>query len=306
MGLLACALMASAATAPMAGPQAAGVPQIPPMPVASTPVPGDAPVAPPPVATITNAAPNAGGMPAVAPVPAATASTTTAAPATVSADTADTGVVHDPWEKTNRSIFAFDRGVDRYFLAPVAHGYHAVMPKVARRHISLAIANLDEPITAANDLLQLKIARAGRSVARFVLNSTFGVAGIFDFASHNGLPHRDADFGQTLGRWGAKPGPFVMLPLLGPSNLRDGVGRVADMITDPISWAFGGITTTFGASREGGELVDGRDQSDPALKAIYDSVDPYATERSGYSQMREDKVRDATGKAAALPDFGTP
>jgi phospholipid-binding lipoprotein MlaA len=213
---------------------------------------------------------------------------------------------HDPWEKTNRGIFAFDTAVDRHALGPVAHAYAAVIPRVVRHHITLVLANMDEPITTANQLFQLHFNKFGRSLARFTFNSTIGIGGIFDFASHHGLPHEGADFGQTLGRWGVKSGPYVVLPLLGPASVRDSFGRAVDLVGDPVSWVLGDFLSTFGASREGGEVVDGRVQADQALKAVYDSTDPYAAARSGYMQAREADVRAATGKAEVLPDFGEP
>ena len=196
--------------------------------------------------------------------------------------------------------------IDRHFLGPVARGYSAVLPGVVRHHISLVIANLDEPVTIVNHLLQLHFGRFGKSLVRFTLNSTVGLGGIFDFASHHKLPHQGADFGQTLGRWGVKPGNYAVLPLLGPSNQRDALGRAVDLAGDPVSWLLGGITTTFGGSRAGTEVVDSRAQAEPALRAVNESTDPYAATRSGYMQARAAKVREATGEAEVLPDFGTP
>ena len=268
----------------------------PSQPAAAQPAPEQPPVSQAPAAL----------APAPAGVGGATTSTSGAATAGTSPDEsspADAPPPHDPWEKTNRSIFAFDTALDKHFMGPVARGYSAALPFVVRHHLSLVIANLDEPMTIGNDLLQLRMDAFGKSLMRFTLNSTIGLAGIFDFASHHKLEHHTADFGQTLGRWGAKPGPYVMLPLLGPSGLRDGIGRAVDLVGDPVSWVLGGILSTFGASREGGELVDGRAQAEPAMRAIYDSTDPYAAARSGYMQARAAAVREATGKAEVLPDF---
>ena len=223
-----------------------------------------------------------------------------------SAPGADLTPPHDPWENTTRSIFAFDTSVDKHLLGPVSRGYSAVLPFVVRHHISLVLANLDEPITIANNLLQLRMDAFGKSLVRFTLNSTIGLAGIFDFASHHKLEHHTADFGQTLGRWGAKPGGFVMLPLLGPANVRDGFGRAVDLMGDPVSWLLGGITSTFGGSRAGAVVVDGRANAEPALRAVYDSTDPYAATRSGYMQARAAAVREARGEAEVLPDFDAP
>ena len=318
MVLLACAVLAVSTPGAEPVPVAStAAPQIVAQPVATSPlVPADAPA-------VGNAG-NGPASPALLPTAAAPATPASTTPAsTTPASTppaespgaglsptitpaADIVQPRDPWEKTNRSIFAFDNSVDRHLVGPVARGYAAVLPFVVRHHISLVIANLDEPITIGNNLLQLRMAAFGKSLARFTLNSTIGLAGIFDFASHHKLEHHTADFGQTLGRWGAKPGPFVMLPLLGPANLRDGIGRAVDLFGDPVSWVLGGITSTFGGTRVVVEVVDVRVQAEPALRAVNDSTDPYAATRSGYTQARAAAVREATGKTEDLPDFDAP
>ena len=309
MALLACVLMAAS---PIPGPGVAAyaVP-VPGAVAASLPLGGE----PTPTIAALPVVTGAGGFDAAlltapsqssAPdAPSGPASPPSAAPA---ADTApaDAQPTPDPWEPSNRSIFAFDMAIDRHLLGPVARGYSAVLPGVVRHHISLVIANLDEPVSIVNHLLQLHFGRFGKSLARFTLNSTIGLAGIFDFASHHKLEHHTADFGQTLGRWGAKPGPFVMLPLLGPANLRDGIGRAVDLFGDPVSWVLGGITSTFGGTRVVVEVVDVRVQAEPALRAVNDSTDPYAATRSGYTQARAAAVREATGKTEDLPDFDAP
>ena len=324
MVLLACAFIVAsppgliaASTGTRAEP-VMGVPQIAVLPVATSllaasaspaaPGAGDSVTAPvvAPMAVKAPAPPGAAdsARAPTAPLPTATspaAGTGNAPP--VSAAAGDIAPPRDPWEHTNRAIFSFDTSIDRHLVGPVSRGYSATLPFVLRHHISLAVANLDAPITIANDLLQLRMGAFGKSLARFTLNSTFGIGGLFDFASHHKLGNSPADFGQTLGRWGAKPGPYVMLPLLGPSNLRDGIGRAVDLIGDPVSWLLGGITTTFGGSRQVVSVVDNRAQAEPAVRAVYDSIDPYAAARSGYMQSRADIVRDATGTSEALPEF---
>jgi phospholipid-binding lipoprotein MlaA len=128
---------------------------------------------------------------------------------------------------------------------------------------------------------------------RFVINSTIGIAGLFDVAAKNGLPARPADFGQTLARWGAKPGPYVMVPFIGPSNIRDGFGRLVDTFADPVGFVIGGVfTSPGGAARFLAEGVNWRQQNDGTLKAIYGASDPYAFARAAYSQQRAAKVQD--------------
>jgi phospholipid-binding lipoprotein MlaA len=213
---------------------------------------------------------------------------------------------YDPWQRFNRGTFALSMGLDRRLVAPVAHGYMRVVPSPIRDRVSAVVYNLGEPGTAINDLAQGHGKRAVRASSRFVLNSTIGVLGLFDVAAGMGLAPHDADFGQTLGRYGAQPGPYFYLPVMGPLNIRDGVGRVVDSLTDPVSLVAGGLTTDFGAARLGVTTVDARANADPAFRALDDATDPYATVRSAYAQHRAAFVRSSTGEVETLPDFGPP
>lgn len=228
-----------------------------------------------------------------------------AAPADVGT-TATVQAANDPWEGFNRSSFKVGMGLDRAILAPVAHGYMAVTPRVVRNRVSSAVYNLGEPNTVMNLVLQGKPKRAMRSTTRFIVNSTVGVLGLFDVAAKMHLPRRDADFGQTFGVWGAKPGAYLYVPLMGPLNVRDGVGRALDIFTDPVSFYVGGLSTDFGKARTGVTIVDLRAATDPAFQALKDASDPYVTTRSAYTQYREASVRDAAGEAEVLPDFDAP
>jgi phospholipid-binding lipoprotein MlaA len=165
------------------------------------------------------------------------------------------------------------------------------------------VYNLGEPSTALEDVLQLHPKRAGVTTARFVINSTVGLLGMFDVAARWGLDGHGSDFGQTLGRYGAHPGPYLYVPVVGPLNLRDGVGRVVDVVTDPVGFVTGPITSTIGGVRYGGTALDQRALADPAFEALDDATDPYVTARSAYSQYRAAIVQSATGEAQALPDF---
>lgn len=232
------------------------------------------------------------------PVAAAPAVATDAAPASESL------LLRDPWQKANRRVFAFDLFFESKLLAPAAHGYRAVTPGFFRAGVNNLILNLDEPSSALNQVVQLKIGRALKTTVRFAINSTLGIAGLFDVAAAGGLHRRVADFGQTLGRYGAKPGPYVMLPFLGPSNVRDGFGRLVDTFTDPVGFVIGGVfTSPGGAARYVMAGVNWREKNDATLATIYGASDPYAFTRSAYGQQRAAVVQDATGKAAALPDF---
>jgi phospholipid-binding lipoprotein MlaA len=218
--------------------------------------------------------------------------------------------VSDPWERTNRGLFKFSMSVDRAAIAPVIHGYRRTFPQMVQAAIGHAIDNLDEPRIAANDVLQGHLKRAASASARFVLNSTFGVAGFVDVAGESGIHRHDSDFGQTLGRYGVGTGPYVFVPLVGPNNLRDGFGRIVDAIGDPVSWVAGGINTTFGQVRDGVYVFQARVDIDDQLTGLdRDFTDPYATLRSAYDQNRAYKVRQALGDSPAsavdqLPDFG--
>lgn len=220
--------------------------------------------------------------------------------------TANVEAANDPLEGFNRGSFKLGMGLDHVILAPVAHGYMAVTPRVVRNRVSSAVYNLGEPNTVMNMVLQGKPKQAMRSTTRFVVNSTVGVLGLFDVASKMHLPRRDSDFGQTFGKWGAKPGAYLYVPLMGPLNVRDGVGRVLDIVTDPVSLYVGGLSTDFGKARTGVTIVDVRSNADPAYQALKDAADPYVTTRSAYTQYREAFVREATGDAEVLPDFDAP
>lgn len=220
--------------------------------------------------------------------------------------TAGVEAADDPLEGFNRGSFKLGMGLDHVILAPIAHGYMAVTPRVVRNRVSAAVYNLGEPNTVMNMVLQGKPKQAMRSTTRFVVNSTVGVLGLFDVASKVNLPRRDSDFGQTLGKWGAKPGAYLYVPLMGPLNVRDGVGRALDIVTDPVSLYVGGLSTDFGKARTGVTIVDVRSNADPAYQALKDAADPYVTTRSAYTQYREAFVREATGEAEVLPDFDAP
>ena len=134
----------------------------------------------------------------------------------------------DPLEPMNRQIFKFNDALDRTIAQPVAKGYQKVTPQPIRQAISNFFSNLGDLGTAANNILQLKITDATEDVMRFVMNSTFGIGGLLDFATPAGLPKHHEDFGLTLGRWGVPAGPYLVLPLFGPSSVRDSTGYIVD------------------------------------------------------------------------------
>lgn len=138
--------------------------------------------------------------------------------------------VADPLESTNRQLYKFNAKLDDYVLIPVVDAYEAVTPGFVRTRVSNFFLNLGEVNTFLNSVLQLRVTKAAPTLARFVINSTVGVFGLFDVATDLEIKRENEDFGQTLGYWGMAPGPYLVLPALGPSNLRDGVGRVVDWV----------------------------------------------------------------------------
>jgi len=152
---------------------------------------------------------------------------------TVSAPMAQASQSDDPWEGFNRAIFAFNDTIDRYFLKPVAVGYTKAVPEVVRNGVSNFFGNISDVKTVANDLFQAKFKQAGLDSTRVLVNTTVGIAGFIDISSRIGLDEHDEDFGQTLGYWGVKPGPYLVLPLLGPSTVRDAGGLIPDYFISP-------------------------------------------------------------------------
>jgi phospholipid-binding lipoprotein MlaA len=155
--------------------------------------------------------------------------------------------IADPYEEANRGRFRTHVGLHRYVIDPVERGYMFVVPVPAREGIHNFLTNLETPTVLANDLLQGKLDRAGNTISRFVVNSTIGIGGIFDFAGRAGLPYRDDDFGATLATYGVGDSPYLLVPIIGPSNPRDLGGKVVDYILDPLHFVTlpGGIITSI-------------------------------------------------------------
>lgn len=195
----------------------------------------------------------------------------------------------DPIEDFNRVIFTFNQGVDTVLIRPIAWGYKYIMPDYGEQRVSSFFSNLGEPVNFLNAGLQGDLDQAFYTFWRFMINSTVGLVGFYDQAQYAGLPYRKEDFGQTLGSWGADHGFYLVLPLLGPSSGRDGVGRLVDMFTDPFNYI------NDDAARiaiTGGRIVETR----AGLLEITDqfdaSIDPYATYRSAYLQRRLDLLHN--------------
>jgi phospholipid-binding lipoprotein MlaA len=206
---------------------------------------------------------------------------------------ADFKETNDPLEPTNRALYAVNNELDTVILRPLAVAYRAALPEPVRNGVHNLLSNLNTPVQLGNDVLQAKPRRAGDSTMRFLINSTVGMVGIFDVAKHWGYPNHDTDFGITLAMWGVSEGPFLFLPVLGPSNPRDGIGRGVDVVGDPFTWVGQGtVVSTLDWTRLGVNAVDQRQQLLDALDAIKKTaLDPYATFRSLYLQHRAAEIR---------------
>ena len=213
---------------------------------------------------------------------------------------------NDPYEPANRIGFAINDGLDTYFLAPVARAYRFAVPGVIRRPVHNVLQNMTTPVLFINDVVQTRPRRAGDTFMRFVINTTAGVGGLFDVASSLGYPYHSNDFGTTLALWGVPEGPFLFLPVLGPSNPRDATGYGVDILFDPLTYApTGHGLRTLGYVRIGVGAVDARERVLDEVDSIKKTaLDPYATFRSLYRQNREstiDQIR--TEDRATVPNW---
>ncbi|MFN9526081.1 MAG: VacJ family lipoprotein [Pseudomonadaceae bacterium] len=193
----------------------------------------------------------------------------------------------DPWESFNRPIFRFNDTVDTYALKPIAQGYRAVTPQFLEDGVHNVFGNIGDVGNLANNLLQGKLHNAGVDTGRLLFNTTFGVLGFFDVAKHMGLRKNDEDFGQTLGVWGLNSGPYLVIPLLGPSTVRDATGRVPDSFLTP--YPYMDHVPTRNVTR-GVQVVDTRANLLQAERLV--SGDKYIFIRNAYLQSREFKVKD--------------
>lgn len=206
------------------------------------------------------------------------------------ATTGDDRDPRDPLEDFNRSVFKFNDSLDRAIIRPVARGYARVMPAPVNQGVTNFFNNLSDVRSALNNLLQFKIGRAFSDVGRIAVNSTLGILGLMDVASNINLPRYNEDFGQTLGVWGFGPGPYLVLPVVGPSSGRDGVGFVVDWFTDPLYYLDDPVVAW---SLRGLDLVDTRADLLSASRVFEQAaLDPYAFIRDAYLQRRRNLVYD--------------
>jgi phospholipid-binding lipoprotein MlaA len=218
---------------------------------------------------------------------------------------------NDPLEPVNRAVYGFDEKFDKYVYLTIAGLYINYIPKPVRLGIHNVFSNAEEPVSIANDVLQLRIDRAGLATARMALNTTIGLGGVVDVGKAHGLAEQKADFGQTLSRYGVGEGPFLVLPIIGPEPPRDLVGDTADLFLDPITWI-----------PDGWPLLDRAGMTadvhiwDPYITHARNmilrhelekgSVDPYATMRSVYRQIRNDEINGTASAALASPSAAPP
>ncbi len=212
--------------------------------------------------------------------------------------------LNDPLEPWNRSMLQLDQGLDTVLFNPAISAYQFVVPEPGQRGVTNAFRNFRTPITLVNDILQGEGDRAGTTLGRFLINSTMGLFGLFDVASRWGLPYHSEDFGQTLAVWGVSDGPYLYVPILGPSGVRDLGGYTVDsMGFDAMAWIgradnpFWWQVAYFGAL-----AVDAKSNAEPVLNELKaSSVDYYAALRSAYRQNRGNAIRN--GAPAPTPDY---
>jgi len=243
---------------------------------------------------------------AIAPAAETDAPASPTAPASAAIEPmAATSIEHapgDPLENFNRRMFSAFQSTDRKFVRPAAMAYKHVVPKPVRSGLRNAISNLSEPIVFLNDLLQFKPGRAIRTLFRFLANSTIGIGGLVDVAKTPGvrLPHRNNGFGNTLAYYGVGPGPYLFLPFVGPTTLRDLIGGQGDGLVLPLAVGKPFDRWQFQVPKGIVSALDQRAESDSDLKALLDgAVDPYATLRSVYLQNRAAEIQELHGGASA-------
>lgn len=216
-----------------------------------------------------------------------------------------TSEISDPIEPLNRGVFAFNDFIDRMLIEPVAVIYNTLFPGFARDGIRNFMRNLESPLIVANNILQGDVKGAGVATARFVINTTMGIGGLVDAAAGQGMPYEKEDFGQTLAVWGFGDGFYIVLPVIGPSSLRDTAGLVATSYADPVrivaenkdeEWLY--YTRT---------AVDGLDTRARLVDAVRDlrknSLDYYAAVRSAYTQKRQSLINDEGTGSVAIPTY---
>jgi len=206
--------------------------------------------------------------------------------------------INDPGEAQNRRVHTLNKALDKAILKPLSHKYMKVAPSPFARGASNLAANLSLPGMIANDLLQLKLTDATSNTFRFALNSTFGLGGLIDVATQNGLAERNTDFGETLHVWGMPEGAYLELPILGPSTERDALGTIVDFTFDPLRHVLTGPRRYVSPVAHALKKLDDRDTFSNTVDSIlYQSADSYAQERLLYLQSRRSKLNGGISNA---------
>ncbi len=211
---------------------------------------------------------------------------------------------NDPYEAFNRDALKRNARIDKYIVIPTLDAYSTLVPEEGRRGVHNFLGNLALPTIFLNDMLQGEVRRGGQSMWRLVVNSTVGLGGIFDPASKMGIPGHGEDFGQTMAVWGVGEGPYLILPLLGPSNPRDAAGLAIDAVIDPTNQIRFKQHIWWSAGRQFFTLLDLKGQTYQTLQDIQrSSVDYYSSLRSSYRQLRAEQIRNGRKTGEDLPDF---
>jgi len=225
--------------------------------------------------------------------------------ASADASPEDDALIRDPFEGFNRVMYSANNVFDEGLLVPAAKGYRAVTTDGMRKSLRNFLDNAETPGVLVNDILQGKPHRAGETIARFIINSTVGVGGLIDVAAKWGIAPHSEDFGQTFAVWGIGSGPYLYLPLFGPSSLRDGVGRIFDIAGDPLFWIQTNPAEYARYSRFGATAIAFREPAiEPVEQLKEKSLDPYVSFRTFYVQAREREIRDGVENYDDLPDIG--
>jgi phospholipid-binding lipoprotein MlaA len=210
----------------------------------------------------------------------------------------------DPFEPINRHFYALNDVLDRVLFRPVSQTYRRVLPRPVRHGVHNVLGNLGEPIVFLNDALQMKFNRAARTAVRFAGNTTVGIFGIFDVATPAGLAHHDNSFAVTMGRAGVGPGPYLFLPGIGPTTVRDLAGSGVDLFTDPLNQMSQIRSRAVETTQVIVGLIDTRASNEDDLKTLHDTAtDPYATLRSVYLQQSEFAIQGDETLIERLPEL---
>ena len=211
---------------------------------------------------------------------------------------------NDPYEAFNRASLKRNARIDKHVVIPAVEAYFSLVPEDGREGVHNFLGNLALPTIFLNDMMQGEVSRAGKSMWRLTVNSTVGLGGFLDPASQLGIPGHGEDFGQTLAVWGVGEGPYLILPLLGPSNPRDAAGLVVDAVIDPTNQIRFKQHIWWSGTRQFFTLLDLKGQTYQTIQGIQrSSVDYYSSLRSLYRQIRNEQIRNGRKKGEDLPDF---